>query len=57
MAQKNRVNVYFSDEQIVKINKLINNLGCTKTDVVKNLAIFSLTFLERQSKKALKSKK
>ena len=56
MAQKNRVNVYFSDEQITKINKLVNEIGCTKTDVVKNFAIFCLSFLEKQAIKSLKQK-
>lgn len=43
MKQENRVSPYFSDEQVKIIDELIDKIGCTRADVVKQLALIKLT--------------
>jgi hypothetical protein len=55
MSQGCRISPYFSDEQAKILDKLIGKIGCTRADVVKQLALFKLTDMGYfDSKKKLK---
>jgi hypothetical protein len=43
MVQDFRISPYFSKEQIEVIDKLIDKVGCTRADVVKQLVLLKLT--------------
>jgi hypothetical protein len=43
MKQENRVSPYFSDAQVKILDELIDKVGCTRADVVKQLALIKLT--------------
>ena len=51
MKQENRVSPYFSDEQVKIIDELIDKIGCTRADVVKQLALIKLTEMGYFNKK------
>jgi len=42
MVQGYRVSPYFSKEQIEVLEKLIDKVGCTRADVVKQLVLLKL---------------
>jgi len=43
MVQDFRISPYFSKEQTEVIDKLIDKVGCTRADVVKQLVLLKLT--------------
>ena len=43
MVQEHRISPYFSKEQIEVVDKLIDKIGCTRADVVKQLVLLKLT--------------
>ena len=43
MQQGYRISPYFSKEQVRVIDELIDRIGCTRADVVKQLALIKLT--------------
>jgi hypothetical protein len=43
MVQDFRISPYFSKEQIAVIDELIDKVGCTRADVVKQLVLLKLT--------------
>jgi hypothetical protein len=43
MASENRVSPYFSKEQVKIIDGLIDKIGCSRADVVKQLVLIKLT--------------
>ena len=43
MSQENRISPYFSNEQVKILDKLIDKIGCSRADVVKQLALVKLT--------------
>jgi len=45
MSQENRISPYFSDEQTKILDKLIDKIGCSRADVVKQLVLIKLTDL------------
>jgi hypothetical protein len=45
MATDARVSPYFSKEQLKIIDGLINKIGCSRADVVKQLVLIKLTEL------------
>ncbi len=42
MAQEFRISPYFSKEQVKAIDKLIDKIGCSRADVVKQLVLIKL---------------
>ncbi len=42
MSQEHRISPYFSNEQVKAIDRLINKIGCTRADVVKQLVLIKL---------------
>lgn len=54
MAQDNRISPYFSKEQVKAIDKLINKIGCSRADVVKQLVLIKLTEMGYFDKKNIK---
>jgi hypothetical protein len=51
MAQESRISPYFSKEQVKAIDKLIDKIGCSRADVVKQLALIKLTEMGYFNKK------
>lgn len=54
MHQGYRISPYFSKDQVKVLDKLIDKIGCTRADVVKQLALIKLTemgYFDRQKKK------
>jgi hypothetical protein len=51
MVQDFRISPYFSKEQIEVIDKLIDKVGCTRADVVKQLVLIQLTNMGHFDKK------
>lgn len=43
MAQDHRINPYFSEEQVKLIDDLIDKIGCSRADVVKQLVLIKLS--------------
>jgi hypothetical protein len=43
LSQENRVSPYFSNEQVKILDKLIDKIGCSRADVVKQLVLIKLT--------------
>ena len=43
MQQGYRISPYFSKEQVRVMDELIDKIGCTRADVVKQLALIKLT--------------
>ncbi|HOZ36052.1 MAG TPA: hypothetical protein PLK55_03670 [archaeon] len=43
MSSESRVSPYFSKEQIKLIDGLVNKIGCSRADVVKQLVLIKLT--------------
>ena len=43
MVQETRISPYFSKNQIKIIDNLIDKIGCTRADVVKQLVLLKLT--------------
>jgi len=56
MAQDHRINPYFSKEQVKVIDSLINKIGCSRADVVKQLVLIKLTEMGYFNKKNKKTK-
>ena len=54
MAQDHRINPYFSKEQVKVIDGLINKIGCSRADVVKQLVLIKLTEMRYFDKKKKK---
>ena len=42
MPQEHRINPYFSEEQVKIIDNLIDKIGCSRADVVKQLVLIKL---------------
>ena len=42
MSQENRISPYFSDEQTKILDELIDKIGCSRADVVKQLVLIKL---------------
>ncbi|MFA5763650.1 MAG: hypothetical protein WC915_02470 [archaeon] len=42
MAQEHRISPYFSELQVKAIDNLIDKIGCSRADVVKQLALIKL---------------
>ncbi|MDD3178155.1 MAG: hypothetical protein PHR26_01420 [Candidatus ainarchaeum sp.] len=51
MASENRISPYFSKEQIEIIDSLVNKIGCSRADVVKQLVLIKLTNMGYFNKK------
>jgi len=54
MSQGYRISPYFSKEQVKMLDELIDKIGCTRADVVKQLALIKLTemgYFNKQKKK------
>ena len=51
MVQGFRVSPYFSKEQIEAVDKLIDKVGCTRADVVKQLVLLKLVEMGYLNKK------
>jgi len=45
MVSETRISPYFSKEQTKIIDELINKIGCTRADVVKQLVLIKLSEL------------
>ena len=43
MSQENRISPYFSDAQTKILDELIDKIGCSRADVVKQLVLIKLT--------------
>jgi len=54
MTQDYRINPYFSKEQVKVIDSLINRIGCSRADVVKQLVLIKLTEMGYFNKKKKK---
>ena len=54
MAQDTRISPYFSKEQVKAIDTLIDKIGCTRADVVKQLALIKLAEMGYFDKKLKK---
>jgi hypothetical protein len=57
MAQDYRISPYFSKKQIKSIDQLINKIGCSRADVVKQLVLIKLTEMGYFNKKMALTKK
>jgi len=42
MSQENRISPYFSDAQAKILDELIDKIGCSRADVVKQLVLIKL---------------
>lgn len=51
MAQDHRISPYFSEEQIKAIDELIDKIGCSRADVVKQLVLIKLAEMGYFNKK------
>lgn len=51
MSQGVRISPYFSREQAKILDELIDKIGCTRADVVKQLALIKLTEMGYFNKK------
>lgn len=51
MVQETRISPYFSKEQVKILDSLINKIGCTRADVVKQLVLLKLTEMNYFNKK------
>jgi hypothetical protein len=51
MAQEHRISPYFSNAQVKAIDKLIDKIGCSRADVVKQLVLIKLTEMGYFNKK------
>lgn len=54
MAQETRISPYFSRKQADVIDALIDKIGCTRADVVKQLVLIKLTEMGYFDKKQMK---
>ncbi len=43
MSQENRISPYFSDGQVKILDELVDKIGCSRADVVKQLVLIKLT--------------
>jgi len=51
MVQETRISPYFSKKQVKIIDGLIDKIGCTRADVVKQLVLLKLTEMNYFNKK------
>ncbi|HRS42938.1 MAG TPA: hypothetical protein P5530_03665 [Candidatus Diapherotrites archaeon] len=54
MVSEYRVSPYFSKEQIKLIDDLVNKIGCSRADVVKQLVLIKLTGMGYFNKEKIK---
>jgi len=52
MVQETRISPYFSKKQVKIIDSLIDKIGCTRADVVKQLVLLKLTEMNYFNKKS-----
>jgi len=43
MSQEHRISPYFSSAQVKMLDKLIDKIGCSRADVVKQLVLIKLS--------------
>ena len=57
MSQDHRISPYFSKEQVKVLDQLVDKIGCTRADVVKQLVLIKLAdmgYFNKQNEKRSK---